>query len=119
MHILLAIEKAITVRDDDCEVISAVKNKMGQEIEKGTQDTDLALTACTLNPFTKHLIFLGNEYQTRATEFLEQAALDVHHQVDGRLKIKRESNETVSQTETVHNDQPLPLIAEPPLPTIP
>ena len=92
---------------------------MGQEIENRTQDTDLALLACSLNPFTKHLRFLGAEYRTRATELLEQAALDIHHELDGRLKIKRESNETVSQTETVHNDQPLPLIAEPPLPTIP
>ena len=69
MPILLAIEKAIAVRDDDCWDIATVKNKMGQEIEKRTQDTDLAILACTLNPFIKHLRFLEAEHRTRATEF--------------------------------------------------
>ena len=43
MPILLAIEKAVTVKDDDGGAIVAVKQKMGQEMEKRTQDTDLAL----------------------------------------------------------------------------
>ena len=47
--------------------------------------------------------------------------MDMHHELDGHLtlKIKQEKNERVSQTETVHDDQPQPLIPEPPLPKVP
>ena len=121
MPILLAIEKAVTVKDDDGGAIVAVKQKMGQEMEKRMQDTELALLACILNPFTKHLRFLGAGYRTRAIDLLETAAMDMHHELDGHptLKIKQEKKERVSQTETVHDDQPQPLIPEPPLPKIP
>ena len=83
MPILLAIEKAVTVKDDDGGAIVAVKQKMGQEMEKRTQDTELALLACITNPFTKHLRFLGAGYRTRAIDLLETAAMDMHHKLDG------------------------------------
>ena len=71
----------------------AVKQKMDQEMEKRTQDTDLALLACILIPFTKQLMFLRAGCRTRAIELLEAAAMDMHHKFNGHLTLKFKTRE--------------------------
>ena len=88
MPILLALDKAVAVKDDDCPVIRAVKLQMACELEKRTQDTDLALLACVLNPFTKYLRFLELSYQTRALQLLEEKACELS--LSQSVKIKQE-----------------------------
>lgn len=117
LPILLALDKCIATNDDDPPSVAAVKNTMKRELEKRTQDTDLALLACALNPFTKNLRFLEDSFKTKAQELLEQQCTEVYHELGSCVKIKQELTEEAgpSKAEDCTPDLP-PLPALPPDP---
>lgn len=67
----------MSVSDEDPVSITAVKENMEHKLEKRTQDTDLAIFPCALNPFTKNLRFLKDALQTKARELLDQQCLEL------------------------------------------
>ena len=89
MPILLALDKY-------AGAIRAVKERMTRELEKRTQDVDLALLGCVLNPFTKHLGFLDTSNRAKALALLEEEALDLFHKTGGSacIKVKQEPGQS-------------------------
>lgn len=94
MPILYKIEKCISEASDNPESIKYVKAHMREELEKRTEDTELAMLACALNPFTKDLTFLRQSDAEKARELLLTTALE---QNNNTLKIKQETTEEVTQ----------------------
>ena len=79
LPILLALDKCIAANDHAPPSVAAVKETMKHELEKRTQDTDLALLACALNPFIKNLSFLKDSLNTKAQKLLEQQCTEVYY----------------------------------------
>ena len=48
MPIVLALYRTVKIKDDDCNIIKYVKLNMADELQKRTQENDLALLACIL-----------------------------------------------------------------------
>ena len=55
--------KVVEVNTDDAPLMTKVKNKIAPELATRTQDKELLLIACMLNPATKSLKFLTQEEQ--------------------------------------------------------
>lgn len=59
---------------EDPTLIKKIKEKMKSELQSRTQDRELALMACMLNPFTKD--FLPTEERLDAHQLLLRIALN-------------------------------------------
>lgn len=55
--VLLKLDQSTGIHEDDSEVLKKIKNILRDEMKKRSQDRDIPLLACLLNPGTKHLEF--------------------------------------------------------------
>jgi hypothetical protein len=75
--VIMKLDKSIQGNEDDPAVIQKMKQILQTEMEKRTQDRDIPLLACLLNPGTKNLEFLGEQDFQLAKSLMEQEAAKV------------------------------------------
>jgi hypothetical protein len=68
--LVMKLSKCIEKDPDDPTLIKKMKDKMQSELQSRTQDRELALMACILNPFTKNLEFLPVDDRIKAHQLL-------------------------------------------------
>lgn len=78
------------IDSEDPTLIKKIKEKMKSELQSRTQDMELALMACLLNPFTKDLDFLPTEERLDAHQLLLKIALNSNEKAAKKKKIKKE-----------------------------
>lgn len=106
--ILLKLDQSTGIHEDDSEVLKKIKNILRDEMKKRSQDRYIPLLACLLNPGTKHLEFLSEEFKY-AKALLEEKAAQVEIQP---LIVKKEKQDDSLNPEDL--GEPLPN-----LPTFP
>lgn len=78
------------IDSEDPTLIKKIKEKMKSELQSRTQDRELALMACMLNPFTKDLDFLPTEERLDAHQLLLRIALNSDEKAaKKKLRLKR------------------------------
>lgn len=88
--LLIKLSKCVEIDSEDPTLIKKVKEKMKSELQSRTQDRELALMACMLNPFTKDLDFLPTEERLDAHQLLLRIALNSDEKAaKKKLRLKR------------------------------
>lgn len=88
--LLIKLSKCVEIDSEDPTLIQRIKEKMKSELQRRTQDRELALMACMLNPFTKDLDFLPTEERLDAHQLLLRIALNSDEKAAKKIKIKKE-----------------------------
>lgn len=73
--VIMKLKKCIKIDEEDPDAIKTLKLKMISELESRTQDTEIAMMACMLNPYTKNLDFLETDQRVSAHSCLLKEAL--------------------------------------------
>lgn len=103
------------IDSEDPTLIKKIKEKMKSELQSRTQDRELALMACMLNPFTKDLDFLPTEERLDAHQLLLRIALNSDEKAAKKIKIKKEKGIDDNDNE-LNEMQRDPELPEPELP---
>lgn len=104
---LLKLDVLTNISPDDSQMVQKVKAKMNTELKQRdlTEDRELILMACMLNPFTKDLDFLPYEEKSDAHSILLKKAQELCSDPQ-TTRIKTELETT--QSEPVEQQLPLP-----------
>ncbi|KAJ8286540.1 hypothetical protein GJAV_G00040340 [Gymnothorax javanicus] len=103
MPLLLKIEKRIEVTAEDLPTVVKVKDILREFFQSRSQDKQLALLACALNPFTRHLEFLPESERREAHRLLQDEA----ELVEVPEKVPEPSGDPATVTPDANTEQPL------------
>lgn len=94
--VLLKLDQSTGIHEDDSEVLKKIKNILRDEMKKRSQDRDIPLLACLLNPGTKHLEFLSEEEFKYAKALLEEKAAQVEIQPSPIIVKKQKQDDSLN-----------------------